>query len=110
MGSIRSKIKSRVEKFIEVDSTGYRRAILCIFIKVKKATIDELHEMLGKKYNVSRNTVASMVGYIHSKLGILRSHKESYKTPMVYTLREEYLDLLMKVVNTAPKPSSNSIT
>ena len=81
MVSIRAKIKSRLEKFLEVDTSGYRRAILCIFIKVKKATIDELHEMLSSKYSVSRNTVASMVGYIHSKLGILRAHKESYKTP-----------------------------
>src|SRR5665647_3790501 len=98
MVSIRAKINSRLEKFLEVDNSGYRRAILCIFIKVKKATIDELHEMLSSRYSVSRNTVASMIGYIHSKLGILRAHKESYKTPMVYFLREEYMDLLMKTV------------
>lgn len=108
MVSIRAKIKSRVEKFIEVDTTGYRKAILCIFIKVKKTTIDELHEMLSKNYNVSRNTVASMVGYIHSKLGILRSHKESYKTPIVYSLREEYVDLLLKVINPQSKKSHES--
>lgn len=108
MVSIRAKIKSRVEKFLEVDSSGYRRAILCIFMKVKKATIDELHEMLSRKYSVSRNTVASMVGYIHSKLGILRAHKESYKTPMVYALREEYADLLLKVVNPSSKSTSPS--
>lgn len=107
MASIRAKINSRLEKFLEVDYSGFRRAILCIFIKVIKATIDELHEMLSIKYNVSRNTVASMVGYIHSKLGILRAHKESYKTPMVYQLREEYGDLLLKIVN-SPKTSSES--
>ncbi len=106
MASIRTKIKSRLEKFLEVDTSGYRRAILCIFIRVKKATIDELHEMLSNKYSVSRNTVASMVGYIHSKLGILRAHKESYKTPMVYFLREEYIDLLMKIVNSSTKSSA----
>jgi len=103
MVSIRAKINSRLEKFLEVDYSGYRRAILCFFIQVKKTTIDELHEMLCGKYSVSRNTVASMVGYIHSKLGILRAHKESYKTPMVYFLREEYMDLLMKIVT----PSKN---
>ncbi len=108
MVSIRAKIKSRLEKFLEVDSNGYRRAILCIFIKVKKATIDELHEMLSSKYNVSRNTVASMVGYIHSKLGILRAHKESYKTPMTYLLREEYIDLLMKIVASPAKTIADS--
>ena len=105
MVSIRAKINARLEKFLEVDSSGYRRAILCIFIKVKKATIDELHEMLSTKYSVSRNTVASMVGYIHSKLGILRAHKESYKTPMVYVLREEYVDLLMKIVSSSKTES-----
>jgi hypothetical protein len=101
MASIRAKINSRLEKFLEVDNSGFRRAILCIFIKVIKATIDELHEMLSSNYNVSRNTVASMVGYIHSKLGILRAHKESYKTPMVYLLREEYRDLLLKTVTSS---------
>ncbi|MDD2439882.1 MAG: DUF2551 domain-containing protein [Methanosarcinaceae archaeon] len=109
MVSIRAKIKARVEKFIEVDTTGYRRAILCIFVKLKKATVDEIHEKLTIKYNVSRNTVASMVGYIHSKLGILRSHKESYKTPIVYSLREEYVDLILKIVNPqAKKPAKSS--
>ena len=109
MVSIRAKINSRVEKFLEVDYSGYRRAILCIFIKVKKATIDELHEMLSSKYSVSRNTVASMIGYIHSKLGILRAHKESYKTPMVYFLREEYMDLLMKIVTSSKKSSESTV-
>jgi hypothetical protein len=109
MVSIRAKIDSRVEKFLEVDYSGYRRAILCIFIKVKKATIDELHEMLSSKYSVSRNTVASMIGYIHSKLGILRAHKESYKTPMVYFLREEYMDLLMKIVTSSKKSSESTV-
>ena len=108
MASIRAKINSRVEKFLEVDSSGFRRAILSIFIKVIKATIDELHEMLSSKYNVSRNTVASMVGYIHSKLGILRAHKESYKTPMVYQLREEYKDLLLKIVTSPDVPSETA--
>ena len=108
MASIRAKINSRVEKFLEVDYSGFRRAILCIFIKVIKATIDELQEMLSSKYNVSRNTVASMVGYIHSKLGILRAHKESYKTPMVYLLREEYRDLLLKQVTSSKSPSEST--
>ena len=40
-----------------------------------------------------------MVGYIHSKLGILHAHKQSYKTPIVYTLRDEYVDLVKSVLN-----------
>ena len=77
MASIRSKIKDRLEKFIELDVNGLRSYVLSLFLNLKKST-----------------AVASMVGYIHSKLGILRSHKESYKTPTVYSLKEEYADLL----------------
>ncbi|ABE51522.1 DUF2551 domain-containing protein [Methanococcoides burtonii] len=94
MASIRSRIKERLNKFIELDVNGFRSYVLSVFLSVKKSTIDELHQAIAKKYDVSRSAVASMVGYIHSKLGILRSHKESYKTPIVYSLKEEYADLL----------------
>jgi predicted transcriptional regulator len=94
MASIRSRIKDRLNKFIELDVNGLRSYVLSVFLSVKKSTVDELHQAITKKYDVSRSAVASMVGYIHSKLGILRSHKESYKTPIVYSLKEEYADLL----------------
>jgi hypothetical protein len=39
------------------------------------------------------------LGYIHSKLGILHAYKESYKTPIVYSLKEEYIDLIKNALN-----------
>lgn len=99
MGSIRSKIKGRLQKFLELDVNGLRSHILSIFLKDKELTVDQLHSSITKKYDVSRSAVASMVGYIHSKLGILRSHKESYKTPIVYSLKEEYADLLKNALS-----------
>ena len=48
--------------------------------------------------------VASMVGYVHSKLGILRAHKESYKTPIVYTLKEDYVEMVKSAL-IQPKPT-----
>ena len=99
MSSIRSKIKRRLEKFIELDANGIRSHILSVFLKVKEATVDKLHEVISKKHDVSRSAVASMVGYIHSKLGILRAHKESYKTPIVYSLKEEYADMIKAALN-----------
>ncbi len=51
--------------------------------------------------------VASMIGYIHSKLGILKAHKESYKTTIVYSLKDDYIDM----VKTSLKiPISNAIS
>lgn len=92
--SIRSKIKRRLQRFIELDVNGLRSYILSKFLNVKETTVDELHAAITEKYEVSRSAVASMVGYIYSKIGILRSHKESYKTPIVYSLKEEYVDLI----------------
>ncbi|MBN1133490.1 MAG: DUF2551 domain-containing protein [Methanosarcinaceae archaeon] len=110
MISIQSKIKKRLEKFVELDVNGLRRHVLSIFLKAKTVTVDDLHTALTKKYDVSRSAVASMVGYIHSKLGILRAHKESYKTPTVYALKEEYIDLIKSTLDSKILASSTSTT
>ncbi|MGP8329088.1 MAG: DUF2551 domain-containing protein [Methanosarcinaceae archaeon] len=102
MSSIRSIIKRRLEKFIELDANGIRSHILSVFLKLKKTTVDTLYETIAKKHDVSRSAVASMVGYIHSKLGILRAHKESYKMPIVYSLKEDYVDMIKAVLNSDP--------
>jgi len=94
MESIRLKIKRRLKKFIELDGNGLRSCILSTFLQVKEITVDELHGKINSNYDISRSAVASMVGYIYSKLGVLRSYKESYKTPIVYSLKEEYIDLI----------------
>lgn len=105
MDSIRAKIKRRLQKFIELDCNGLRSHILSLFLKVKETTVDELHENITQKYDLSRSAVASMVGYIYSKLGVLRSHKESYKTPIVYSLKEEYADLIRSTLESKPSTS-----
>lgn len=96
--SIRSKIKQRLQKFVELDTSGLRSSVLSFFLKEKNVTVDDLYEAIKTKFNISRSSVASMVGYIHSKLGILRAYKESYKTHMVYTLKDEYVDLIKSIL------------
>ncbi len=107
MGSLKEKIKKRLEKYIELDTNGIRNFILNIFLNVKEATVDLVHKILSKKYDVSHNMVASMIGYIHSKLGILKAHKESYKTTIVYSLKYDYIDM---VKTTLKIPISNAIS
>ncbi|MBE0523464.1 MAG: DUF2551 domain-containing protein [Methanosarcinales archaeon] len=99
MGSLRHKIAKRLEKYLELDTNGIRNHILKIFLDIKNATVEVVYIIISKKYDVSHNVVASMVGYIHSKLGILRAHKESYKTPILYSLKEEYIELVRSIVN-----------
>ncbi|WP_407356355.1 DUF2551 domain-containing protein [Methanolobus sp. WCC5] len=106
MDSIRAKIKRRLQKFVELDVNGLRSHILSLFLKVKETTVDELHANITQKYDISRSAVASMVGYIYSKLGVLRSHKESYKTPIVYSLKEEYEDLIRSALESKTSASN----
>jgi len=104
MLSLKKRIKERLEKYLELDTEGIRNYLLNIFLEIKEATVDTIHKILSKKYDVSHNMVASMIGYVHSKLGILRAHKESYKTPIVYTLKEDYVELVKSAL-IKPTPS-----
>ncbi|WNY28461.1 hypothetical protein MmiEs2_06480 [Methanimicrococcus stummii] len=92
--SLKESIMSRLEQFIAADVTGYRKKFLGLFVKVKEFTVGQIHDLLSEEYQVTRNEVASMIGYIQSKVGILKSHKESYKTPTVYTVKDEYVSLI----------------
>ena len=104
MGSLKRRIKERLEKYLELDTAGIRNTLLNIFLEIKETTIDTIHEILSKKYEVSHNMVASMVGYVHSKLGILRAYKESYKTPTIYTIKEDYIEMVKSAL-IKPMPS-----
>jgi DNA-binding transcriptional ArsR family regulator len=98
MESLRLRIKWRVEEYLKLDIDGIRKFILDILLRLKKVTVDQLHIELNKKFKVSYSAVASSLGYIHSKLGILHAYKESYKTPIVYSLKEDYVDILMNAL------------
>lgn len=97
MDSLQLKIKQRLQKFIEKDEDGVRSNILCVFLNSNKLTIDDLYSIIATKYSVSRNSIASLVGYIQSKLGIIQSYKKDYKSPTVYYLKEKYA-FIIKIV------------
>ena len=92
--TLKESIMVRLEQFVLADTTGYRKQCLYLFVKIKEFTVNQIYELLSREYEVTRNEVASMIGYIHSKVGILKSHKESYKSPIVYTIKDEYVNLI----------------
>lgn len=102
MESLKLKIKRRLETYLELDIDGIRKFILDILLKLKKVTVDLMHLELNRKFKISNSAVASTLGYIHSKLGILHAYKESYKTPIVYSLKEEYADMIKYAMNKSP--------
>lgn len=106
MESLKIRIKRRLELYLELDIDGIRKFIIDILLKYKKVTVDQLYHELERKFKVSYSAVASTLGYIHSKLGILHAYKESYKTPIVYSLKEEYADLVKNALNKSAVSSS----
>lgn len=92
--------------YLELDIDGIRKFIIDILLRLKRLTVDQLFNELNKKFKISFSAVASTLGYIHSKLGILHAYKESYKTPIVYSLKEEYVDIVENALSkSASKPS-----
>lgn len=106
MESLRVRIKRRLETYLELDIDGIRKFILDILLRLRKVTVDMLYNELNLRFKVSYSAVGSSLGYIHSKLGILHAYKESYKTPIVYSLKEEYEDIIKGVLSkSSVKPS-----
>ncbi|CAG0951272.1 MAG: DUF2551 domain-containing protein [Candidatus Methanoperedens sp.] len=106
MDSLKIRIKRRLEVYLELDIDGIRKFIIDILLRLKRLTVDQLFNELNKKFKISFSAVASTLGYIHSKLGILHAYKESYKTPIVYSLKEEYVDIVENALSkSASKPS-----
>jgi hypothetical protein len=106
MDSLKVRIKRRLETYLELDIDGIRKFIIDILLRLKKVTVDQLFNELNKKFKISFSAVASTLGYIHSKLGILHAYKESYKTPIVYSLKEEYVDIVENALSkSAAKPT-----
>jgi hypothetical protein len=99
MESLKIRIKRRIEVYLELDIDGIRKSIINILLELKMVTVDMLYRELNRKFRVSYSAVASTLGYIHSKLGILHAYKESYKTPTVYSLKEEYVDIIKNALS-----------
>lgn len=98
MKSQRSEILSRMVRFLNLDSDGLRRFVLESMVEAREFTVASLHESVKGRFNVSKKVVASMIGYICSRLGILHVTKRSYRAPTTYVLRDEYADMARAVL------------
>jgi hydroxymethylglutaryl-CoA reductase len=89
----RSEIFGRMIRFLDLDTDGLRRAVLESIIEAQEFTVTSIHESVCLRIDVSKKVIASMIGYICSRLGILHVNKKSYRAPMSYVLRDEYADI-----------------
>lgn len=99
MKTQRSEVSSRLTRFVDMDNHGLRKCILLTIVETRRFTVNSLHETVSRKFEVSKKVVASMIGYICSRLGILRVNKASYRSPKTYMLRDEYADIARSVLS-----------
>jgi hypothetical protein len=84
--------------YLSIIRGAVQRVVLESMVQSQEFTVLSLHEEVSKEVNVSRKVVASMTGYIGSRLGILHMNKKSYRTPRTYALKDEYADIARAVL------------
>jgi hypothetical protein len=94
---IKRVIENRLRSYLSRDRTGIRREVLMLFVKTKAITIAELVAELQKRYTVTFHAIASMVGIIASRIGILRAHRSTEGVNR-YELKEKYVDIVIGIV------------
>lgn len=95
---IRSEIERRVANYLSRDKSGIRKALLKLIVSARVVTIPMIHETLSRSFDVSYHSVASMVGIVSSKLGILSLKKQNDETTGVYELKKQYADIVERAV------------
>jgi hypothetical protein len=103
--NIDQKVKNRLIRFLLKDKIGIRKSLLRLFSEANSCTTVEIYDYLLKQgFNINYRAVSSMVGQMHSRIGILRVYLAKERN--VYSLKEDYFDIV-KIILT---PFSNGIS
>ncbi|MDP3565411.1 MAG: DUF2551 domain-containing protein [Methanoregula sp.] len=94
---IKRVIEGRLESYLSRDRTGIRREVLRLFVKTKSITIAEIVTELQKQFVVTFHAIASMVGIIASRIGILHATRTADGVNS-YELKEKYYDIVIRIV------------
>ena len=94
---IKRVIEGRLRSYLSRDKTGIRREVLRHFVRTKTLTIADLVAELQKHFSVTFHAIASMVGIIASRIGILRAVKGADGTN-AYEIKEKYVDVVVRIV------------
>jgi len=94
---IKRVIETRLRAYLSRDRTGIRREVLRLFVQIKSITIAELVTELQKQFVVTFHAIASMVGIIASRIGILRAFRNA-EGVNCYELKEKYVSIVVGIV------------
>jgi len=88
------EIETRLKTYLSRDKSGIRATLLRLLVKMKSFTVSTIHEKLSEKFSVTAHAVASMIGTIASKFGILSVKREKDGDLGTYELKPQYCDLV----------------
>jgi hypothetical protein len=94
---IKRVIEGRLKSYLSRDKTGIRREVLRLFLSIKSVTITELLAELQQRFSVTFHAIASMVGIIASRIGILRAIRNADGVN-TYQLKDKYIDIVVRIV------------
>jgi hypothetical protein len=90
-------VEGRLKSYLSRDKTGLRREVLRLFVRLKSITIAEIVAELQKQFSVTFHAIASMVGIIASRIGILRATRNTDGLN-TYELKETYVDVVVRII------------
>ncbi|BBL68566.1 hypothetical protein L21_1663 [Methanoculleus chikugoensis] len=97
-GELKKEIESRLKGYLSRDRDGIRHELLNLFVKVKSLTIPQIYEKLQERFSVSYHSIASMVGIIASRIGILHVRRNAEGTNSIYELKDQYVDVVANIL------------
>ena len=95
----KAEIEKRIQNYLSRDASGIRKALLEFLLKIKTVTVNQVYIFLSEKFTVSLRSVASMLGTMSAKLGILSIRRERDGDAGVYELRPQYIGLVERLLN-----------
>ncbi|MFA7563027.1 MAG: DUF2551 domain-containing protein [Methanoculleus sp.] len=97
-GELKREIESRLKEYLSRDRDGLRHELLNLFVRVKSLTIPQIHEKLQEQFSISYHSIASMVGIIASRIGILHVRRNAEGTNSIYELKDQYVDVVTNIL------------
>jgi len=97
---LKREIEARLKGYLSRDRDGIRHELLSLFVKGKSLTIPQIYENLQARFSISYHSIASMVGTIASRIGILRVRRNAEGTNTIYELKDQYVDVVAGILGT----------
>ena len=96
---LKAEIEKRLQNYLSRDKSGIRKALLALLLKMKSVTVTQVHSLLSSRFAVSMRSVASMLGTMAAKLGILSVKREKDGDAGVYELKPQYASMIEHLVS-----------